>query len=118
MAVGVVVVFETHATSEDNERGIASGWLPSRLSVQGRVQAEQLGRRWRDDDLAAVFLSDLDRAMQTVALAFADQPIGRFVDWRLRECNYGQRNGSPAAHVRADRAQRVNTPYPDGENWR
>jgi probable phosphoglycerate mutase len=26
--VSVTVVFETHATSEDNEAGIATGWLP------------------------------------------------------------------------------------------
>jgi hypothetical protein len=30
------IVFETHSLGEDNERGIATGWLPSRPSVRGR----------------------------------------------------------------------------------
>jgi hypothetical protein len=28
--MSIEVVFETHALSEDNERGIAAGWLPGR----------------------------------------------------------------------------------------
>jgi broad specificity phosphatase PhoE len=32
----VAVVFETHATSTDNEAGIATGWLPGDLSETGR----------------------------------------------------------------------------------
>ena len=40
------------------------------------------------------------------------------LDWRLRECDYGTRNGGPsAAHMR-DRAAFVDEPYPDGESWR
>jgi hypothetical protein len=34
------IVFETHALTEDNEWGIATGWLPGRLSDQGRVNAD------------------------------------------------------------------------------
>ena len=30
------VVFETHATAEDNEAGRATGWLPGRLPAAGR----------------------------------------------------------------------------------
>ena len=48
------IVFETHSTSIDNERGIATGWLPGRLSEQGKRQAEELGARRRDDGLSAV----------------------------------------------------------------
>jgi len=29
----IEIVFETHCLSEDNERGIATGWLPGRLSA-------------------------------------------------------------------------------------
>ncbi len=39
------IVFETHSTTEDNERGIATGWLPGRLSAAGRAQAAELARR-------------------------------------------------------------------------
>lgn len=59
--VAVEIVYETHAITEDNENGIATGWLPGRLSERGRAVAIGLGERRRDDGLAAVFTSDLDR---------------------------------------------------------
>ena len=37
-------------------------------------------------------------------------------DWRLRECDYGDRNGMPV--TRLDRAAHINVPYPGGESWR
>jgi 2,3-bisphosphoglycerate-dependent phosphoglycerate mutase len=33
--MSVQIVFETHSISTDNERGIATGWLPGRLSEAG-----------------------------------------------------------------------------------
>lgn len=40
-----------------------------------------------------------------------------FVDWRLRECDYGRLNGAPAADVHAERERYLLSPYPDGESW-
>lgn len=51
----IEIVFETHSTTEDNEAGRATGWLPGRLSARGREQAAELGRRRAADGLAAVF---------------------------------------------------------------
>lgn len=64
------VVFETHSTTEDNERGVATGWLPGKLSAAGRDQAGEMGERRRADRIAAVFTSDLARAVETVSIAF------------------------------------------------
>ena len=64
------IVFETHSTSEDNERGVATGWLPGRLSEYGKEQARALGERRRDDGLVAVYTSDLRRAVETAEVAF------------------------------------------------
>ena len=36
--MAIEVVFETHALTEDNERGFATGWLPGRLSELTRGQ--------------------------------------------------------------------------------
>jgi broad specificity phosphatase PhoE len=116
--VGIAVVVETHSTSVDNERGIASGWNDPPLSAVGRTQAGELGERRRDDGLAAVFASDLLRARETVEVAFAGSPVPVLFDWRLRECDYGDLNGGPAdVHIR-DRARYVDVPYPGGESWR
>jgi 2,3-bisphosphoglycerate-dependent phosphoglycerate mutase len=111
----IQVVFETHSTSDDNEAGLASGWNHSQLSPRGRQHAVELGRRRRDDGIAAVFCSDLNRAVETARLAFAQGGPPIFLDWRLRECDYGERNGGPATH---DRAPFLDSPYPGGESWR
>jgi broad specificity phosphatase PhoE len=114
----IEIVFETHSTSEDNEHGRATGWLPGRLSTTGREQARAIGDRRRDDDLAAVFTSDLGRALETVSLAFEDVRIPILHDWRLRECDYGERNGMPVDELHRERGQHVDDPYPSGESWR
>ncbi|WP_329159105.1 histidine phosphatase family protein [Streptomyces sp. NBC_01717] len=55
--MSIEIVYETHATTADNEAGIATGWLPGTLSATGRLQARELGccRRRRDDGIVAVF---------------------------------------------------------------
>jgi 2,3-bisphosphoglycerate-dependent phosphoglycerate mutase len=115
--VAVGVVFETHATSEDNERGIATGWLDGRLSTIGRSQAAELGARRRHDGLAAVYTSDLARAVETARIAFDASGLEVITDARLRECDYGRWNGMPRARLEAERLRRVVEPWPGGESW-
>ena len=69
------VIFETHATSLDNEAGLASGWFDVDLSALGEEQARTLGERRRADDLASVYCSDLRRAWRTAELAFGSRTI-------------------------------------------
>ncbi|MGN6333400.1 MAG: histidine phosphatase family protein [Motilibacteraceae bacterium] len=114
----IEIVFETHQTSEDNERGIATGWLPGRLSALGREQARELGERRRREPLAAVFTSDLARAVETVQIAFAGVDVPVLQDWRLRECDYGSLNGTPADELHRSRREHLDLPYPGGESWR
>ena len=109
-------MFETHATTEDNEAGIATGWLPGRLSPTGREQAQELGERRRDDGLSTVFTSDLARAVATAEIAFAGSGVPVVQDPRLRECDYGELNGTP--EPLADRLRHLDVPYPGGESWR
>jgi 2,3-bisphosphoglycerate-dependent phosphoglycerate mutase len=116
--MSIEIVFETHALSEDNERGIATGWLPGRLSARGRVNAAEMGKRRRADGIAAVFTSDLRRAAETAEIAFGDTDIPILYDWRLRECDFGARNGSPAAEIGRDRLDYCDRPYPGGESHR
>jgi broad specificity phosphatase PhoE len=116
--VATALVFETHSTTVDNELGRATGWLPGELSGPGRAQARELGHRRRDDGIAAVFSSDLDRAIQTALIAFQGSEIPLLYDWRLRECDYGQRNGMPAAELHSGRFEHLDQPYPGGESWR
>ncbi|MGH9231064.1 MAG: histidine phosphatase family protein [Acidimicrobiales bacterium] len=116
--MATTIVFETHALSEDNERGLASGWAHSRLSARGRRLAEELGERRRHDGITAVFSSDLRRAVETTAIAFPFDHPPVLLDWRLRECDYGDRNGTPSDTHMRDRVVYLDQPYPGGESWR
>lgn len=114
----VDIIYETHSTSVDNESGIATGWLPGQLSELGREQALALGLRRRDDEIATVFVSDLPRAVETAEIAFAGTDMPIVQDQRLRECNYGELNGAPVEVVTAERARRIDTPFPGGQSYR
>lgn len=116
----IEVVFETHSWSVDNDSGIASGWLPGRLSERGRSLAVELGRRRRASGIDVIFSSDLRRAVETAEVALAEwmtSPPPLLLDWRLRECDYGTMNGMPASDVHRS----VDGPddrFPGGESWR
>jgi broad specificity phosphatase PhoE len=114
----IEIVYETHSTTTDNEQGIATGWLPGRLSEAGRGQARALGKRRRDDGLAVVFASDLARAVETAEIAFAGSGLEVRHDRRLRECNYGELNGRPVAEIDVERLYRIDEPFPAGESYR
>lgn len=111
------LVYETHSISTDNERGIATGWLPGELSEQGRLLARNLGERRQNDAFACVFTSDLRRAVETARIAFLGHDIEVREDARLRECNYGRLNGAPVADL-FPRSRFIDQPYPGGESYR
>ncbi|MBO1334014.1 histidine phosphatase family protein [Streptomyces sp. VRA16 Mangrove soil] len=113
------LVYETHAVTEDNENGIATGRLPGRLSGRGRVLAVELGERRRGTGLDAVHTSDLRRAVETAEIAFAGTGVPVHRDARLRECDYGALNGAPVEAVAAERGRRIAVPFPGGgESYR
>jgi broad specificity phosphatase PhoE len=116
MSIGLV--YETHAITNDNEAGIATGWLPGELSSAGRRSARELGVRRRMDGISTVYVSDLRRAVDTADIAFAGSAIPIVQDARLRECNYGRLNGMPRARLDAERLQHLAEPWPDGESYR
>ena len=112
------LIFETHSWSDDNERGVASGWNPSRLSERGRRLATELGHRRQANGIAVAFSSDLRRAVETAEIALGPSEVAVLLDWRLRECDYGTLNGQPAADLHRDRWRYLDTAYPGGESWR
>lgn len=110
----VELVYETHSITEDNEQGIATGWRPGRLSDQGRRLAVALGERRPADGFAAVYSSDLARALQTAELAYGGSAVAVRVDARLRECDYGRLNGCPVTELERVRLAHIEVPFPGG----
>src|SRR4051812_35563120 len=115
--MAVTIVYETHSITTDNEDGIATGWLPGRLSESGRAAARELGERRRNDAIEAIYVSDLERALETVRIAFEARDIPIVIDSRLRECNYGTLNGMPSEVLQRERAMHVEVPWPAGESY-
>jgi len=63
----VLIYFETHSTSEDNEIGCASGHYDVDLSPLGETQALDLRARY--PELGSVYCSDSKRSWRTAELA-------------------------------------------------
>jgi broad specificity phosphatase PhoE len=111
------LVFECHATSLDNEAGLASGWFDVALSTTGEDQARTLGARWRDDHPAVVFCSDLSRSFRTAEIAFGDRSLPIIRDARLRECDYGDLTRRPTREIEQRRLLHLLDPFPNGESY-
>lgn len=112
----IEIVFESHATTFDNEKKIASGHFDVGLSETGIEQAKQLGQRRKDEKFDTIFTSDMQRAYNTAVLAFGDKfPIIK--DKRLRECDYGDFEHKPSSVIERERIKRIEKPFPDGESY-
>ncbi len=109
-----MLTFFAHATSEDNEIGVRSGWNDPPLSENGLIQAAKLRETAAHLEIECVYSSDLLRATQTVDIAFPG--IERVVDSRLREMNYGKLNGHPVSSFSIDESECIERRFPDGEN--
>lgn len=112
----IKIIFESHATSLDNEKHLSSGHNDVELSPLGIQQAKELGERYKDEHFDAIFVSDLQRAYKTAETAFGDRfPITR--DKRLRECDYGDLTGHPSDEVDPVKVEHISIPFPNGESY-
>lgn len=112
----VIIIFETHSTTFDNEAHRSSGHNDVALSPLGEKQAKELGERRKNEELTAIFCSDLQRSYKTAEIAFGDKsPIIK--DKRLRECDYGDLTQHPSSEVDQEKLKRIKTPFPNGESY-
>jgi len=110
------IYFAAHSTTKDNEAEISSGWKDIDLSELGIQQSREMGERFKDIKVDLICCSDLQRAADTVKIAFGDKyPI--IVDKRLRELNYGDFNGKPSEVVEPMKKVHIKEPYPNGESY-
>ena len=106
----VRVLLARHGETVSNVEGRWQGQTDSPLTDRGLAQARELGRALTDEPIAAVYSSDLGRALQT-AIQVAD-PHGLTVqtDPRLREVDAGAWTGKGRAEI--------NVEFPGGlETW-
>jgi broad specificity phosphatase PhoE len=113
----MLIIFETHSTSIDNEAQVASGHDDVDLSLRGEQQAQALGARWRTGDIDVVYASDLRRSWRTAEIAFSGTAIPIVRDRRLRECDYGEMTRRPMQEIAAQRERAVLEPFAGGESY-
>jgi broad specificity phosphatase PhoE len=112
----VTIIFESHATTTDNEARLASGHNDVALSELGLRQSKDLGKRYADERFDAIFCSDMQRSYKTAEIAFGNKfPIIK--DARLRECDYGDLTQKPKEVVEAEKPNRITKPFPNGESY-
>ncbi len=111
----VEITYFVHGTTVDNENHIATGWNQGELSELGKRQC--LGLKEKIKKFDAVFCSDLRRAFDSAEMMFGFKTL-IIKDERLRECNYGDLNGSPSAVVESMTLSSIRKRYPNGESYR
>ncbi|MFH1207428.1 MAG: histidine phosphatase family protein [Patescibacteria group bacterium] len=108
------ITYFVHGTTTDNERDIATGWLPGELSDLGEKQSKELGITAKTKYFDTIFSSDLKRAVDSAAMTFPGQKVT--ADKRLREINYGDLNGQPDS-FKDSLTDYIDKPFPNGESY-
>lgn len=110
--MAVEITYFVHGTTLDNLDHKSTGWNHGELSEKGINQSKELVNLIKDKHFEVVISSDLKRAVDSAALNFPDREI--LQDERIRECNYGDLNGSSEELVIY--ADHITEPFPNGES--
>ena len=82
-----------HGETENNKKGVWTGWNDIPLTQKGEEDAARLGKLLKDIPFDAVFASDLQRACKTAEIAIPNCDYK--TNEKLREINVGNVSGKP-----------------------
>ena len=94
------VVLVRHGSTEWNESKRAQGQADIHLSERGRREAERTARRLADVPVAAVYSSDLVRAVETARPIAASHGLEVVTDPGWREIDQGEWTGLTTAEIK------------------
>jgi broad specificity phosphatase PhoE len=98
----VRILLARHGETVFNVEGRWQGQADSPLTERGRAQAVELARALADEQIAAVYSSDLGRAADTAAEVAALHDLQITTDKRLREINVGAWTGKHRDEINAE----------------
>jgi broad specificity phosphatase PhoE len=101
----VRILLARHGETVFNVEGRWQGQADSSLTERGVAQARELARAVADEPIAAVYSSDMGRAMQTAFEVAAVHGLDVFPEPRLREIDCGHWTGKGRAQLEVE--------YPD-----
>src|SRR5947209_6035413 len=108
---GVRIVLARHGETVFNVEGRWQGQSDSPLTARGLAQARELARALADESLAAVYSSDLGRAIATAHEVAVLHGLQVQPEPRLREIDVGRWTGLTRAQIEAEFAGEL-------QNWR
>ena len=95
------LILVRHGESEANARGIIQGRLDFGLSELGRLQAQRVADRLKDDDIVRIVTSPLLRAAQTADIIGVGRGMVPVAEPALMEYDVGEISGLTSAEIRA-----------------
>lgn len=98
----VRILLARHGETVFNVEGRWQGQSDSPLTERGVAQARELARALADEPIAAVYSSDLGRAMNTALEVAAMHKLQVQTDTRLREIDTGRWTGKNGAQIDAE----------------
>ncbi len=113
----IIIIFESHGTTLDNEAHLSSGLFDVELAELGKKQAGELGERYKSEHFDAIFCSDLQRSYKTAGIAFAGRGFKIIRDQRLNECDYGDLTRHPSSEVESARGNYIEATFPGGQSY-
>ena len=113
--MAIKIIYFVHGTTTDNEQHKSAGWNDVSLSEKGVKQTLALKNEQCIKEVDLVITSDLKRAIDSAKNIFK-QNKGIIIkqDFRIRECNYGDLNGSDSSLI--DYEKYITKPFPNGES--
>ena len=99
------IIIVRHGESRTNELGLLVGQGDFPLTALGLVQAEQTADALADEQIDAVYSSDLTRAMQTAAPHAVRRGIEVIPEKDLRETHCGDGESRPFADLRENETE-------------
>lgn len=114
-----------HGVTEWNEQKKYQGHHDLPLCEAGRTQAERVAGRLQSVDIAAVYSSDLQRAMETAYFIARAHGLPIVALEALREIDVGEWEGKSFEEIKRQRTEllepwlrdTVNNPIPGGESY-
>jgi broad specificity phosphatase PhoE len=94
-----VIYLARHGETDDNARGVVQGWIDTPLNKRGREQALMLANRVRGLGIAAIWTSQLARAVQTAEIVGDAIGVEARVDERFAESRRGTWEGRGLAEI-------------------
>lgn len=82
-----------HGETEGNENGVLQGHSSSKLTAKGLNQVEKLSEKLSEEEIDAVYSSDLNRAVKTGEKIASEQGLKLETSKRLREVDRSEFEG-------------------------